>query len=237
MIRRARNTGLSRVVIGSAIVHVLAVGSVAVLAGTGKAMREAPKAVEVKLTRLGKKRPDDYLPRKESAPPPPKKAAPVPVTEKPEPQKKPQTKAPEKKTDPKDRLQNLNRLSNALDRLKKMDEPEGSEEGSEFGNTSEIVDATERARFGAEVQGCLQQNFILEGLSQQEVRNKVAHIIVSVSASGEVKFMEMRKSTGNERLDRQVQNAARRCKKVGPAPESIGNSWSSGILVKFRPDA
>ncbi len=237
MIRRPQYQGLSRVVVASAIVHVVAVGGVAVFAGTGKAMREAPQAVEVKLTRLGKKRPEEFLPRKEAAPPPPKKAAPIPVTEKPEPAKKPETKAPEKQLDPKDRLQNLNRLSNALDRLKNMDEPEGSEDGSEFGNTSEIVDATERARFSAEVQGCLQQNFILEGLSPQEVRNKVAHIIVSVSAGGEVKFLEMKKSTGNDRLDRQVQNAARRCRKVGKAPESIGNSWSSGILVKFRPDA
>ena len=99
------------------------------------------------------------------------------------------------------------------------------------------MEATERARFTAEVQGCLKRNFILEGLSSDQDRGKVAEIKVSISASGVVQYLGMKKSTGNERLDRQVQNAARRCKKVGPAPKSIGNSWAAGVLVKFRPDA
>ncbi|MEO1482957.1 MAG: hypothetical protein AAFU77_12695 [Myxococcota bacterium] len=219
----------------SAIVHIAGVAAVA-LGGTGRSMAEPPKAVEVKLTRLGKKRPDDYLPRKKTPPPPPEKAAPAPVAEaKPNPAPKP--KVPEK-ANAKDRLNNLNRLSSALDRLKKMDEPEeGSETGSEFGNTSELVEATERSRFIAEVQGCLKSNFILEGLSDAEVAGKKASIELSINSSGVVRYLGMKKGTGNERLDRQIVNAARRCKKVSPTPKSIGNEWASGVLVNYRPSA
>ncbi|MEM6733548.1 MAG: hypothetical protein AAF658_18455, partial [Myxococcota bacterium] len=134
MIVRGSHRGLTRVLIVSGAVHLAAVVAIATLADTGRAMRTPPKAVEVKLTRLGKKRPKEFLPRKQSAPPPPKKTAPTPVVQKSAPNPKPTPEV--KRTDAKDRLKNLNRLSSALDRLKKFDEPEGSEDGSEFGNTS-----------------------------------------------------------------------------------------------------
>ncbi|MEM6533212.1 MAG: energy transducer TonB [Myxococcota bacterium] len=235
MIDQKTHKGLRGVVIASALVHVAGVAAVA-LTGTGRAVAEVPNAVEIKLTRLGKKRPDDYLPRKKTPPPPPEKAAPKPVVDA-KPSTAPKPKVPEKAS-AKDRLQNLNRLSSALDRLKKLDEPEeGSEDGSEFGNTSELVEATERSKFMAEVQGCLKRNFILEGLSNAEVANKAARIELSINGNGVVKYLGMKKGTGNERLDRQIVNAARRCQKVSPTPKSIGNQWASGVLVIYRPSA
>lgn len=230
MIATHSHRGLRRILVLSVMVHGVGLGVLA-LTATGRAA-VVPRAVEVKLTRLGKKRPKDYLPRKESAPPPPKASVPKPVDQtvsKPAPRKK--TPSPTVKDPP----SRVDRLSGALDRLKKLDAPEGDESGSRFGNTSELVQATERAKFVAELKACLQENFVLEGLSTLEVANRVAHVNLSVSASGHVRYLGMKKSTGSERVDRQIINAASRCQKVSAAPKSIGSSWSRGVLVVFRP--
>ncbi|MEM6273649.1 MAG: TonB family protein [Myxococcota bacterium] len=234
MIARHSQAGLRPFLAASAVVHVAVVVLAAMFAGTGRAMEAPPEAVEVKLTRLGKARPKDFLPRKESAPPPPQKVAPKPVETPDPPSSAPKVKAPETA---KERVKNMNRVSNALERLKNMDDPEGDESGSEFGNTGELVDATDRARFVAELRACLQSHFVLEGIATKETAGRIAHVNVSVRQSGEVRFLGLEKSSGDERVDRQIINAARRCKKVGKAPQSIGNSWASGVLVKFRPDA
>lgn len=235
MLQRRRHPGLSLAITLSMVLHGVAVLGIAIYAGTGRAMHTPPEAVEVQLTRLGKQRPEEYMPRKESAPPPPEKAAPTPTEE-----TAPKVKAPPKSKAPetaKEKVPQKNRLSSALDRIKNMDEPEGDESGSEYGNTGELVDATARARFVAELRACLQSHFFLEGVASSAVAGKVAHVRVSVKRTGSVSFLGLDKSSGDERVDRQIVNAARRCKKVGQAPASIGNSWASGVLVKFKPEA
>lgn len=235
MIGKGTDTkNLTLAIIGSVLAHVGVIAIVAV-ASSGRAMKPVPEAVSVKLTRLGKERPKEWLPRKESKPPPPTKQAKTPVLKETKPTPKPTPKPPKKAETTKDKVQNLNRLSNALERLKKYDEPEGAADGSEFGNTSELVDATERAKFIAEVQSCLQRNYSIEGLSADQVSNMSATVQLTIARDGSVTLVGISKSSGDERFDRQVENAARRCKKVSPTPPSIGDAYAAGVNVVFRP--
>ena len=85
--------------------------------------------------RLGEKRPEHLLPRKdEGAPPPPAKPAPVAAPAAAAAPAQPSPKLPSAK----ERIAELSKVSDALARLKKKVAPAGDPEGSPDGEVSDI---------------------------------------------------------------------------------------------------
>jgi TonB family protein len=232
--RRRKSTTMSRAIMMSVIAHV---GSVIVALLTIKAAhsrKPAQNVIVTELVRLGKERPKDLLPRKEEPPPPPEKADPPPQTAPtdPPPQTKPQ---PPKDATPsaKDRLSQMSKVQNALDRLKNQEEPEGREDGSQYGTVSKALAGNKAA---SEVHACMKAHWTIPGMSAAQVAGKSAKIAVSLQKDGRITDIEITKSSGDQRFDSAVKNAAQSCGKVSPPePEVAEQLRRDGIELTFIP--
>lgn len=222
------------VVMTSVALH-FAVGAAVFFAVTWNARARKPiqNVITTELVRLGKERPKDFLPRKEEPPPEPTRADPPPQTTPTDPP--PQTKpTPPKDAAPsaKDRLSQLSKVQNALDRLKTEEEPEGREDGSQYGT---VAKALAGATYFSEVQACMRAHYSIEGMSQAQVAGKKATVLVRIEKNGTIRDVELGKGSGDARFDQNVMRAAKRCDRVAPPPaEYAAQLRSDGLEVNFE---
>lgn len=243
--------GLKRLLIGSIMAH-LVVGA-ACIALVGFSGDAKPKTVIVtKLVRLGKKRPDDMLPRllKEKPPAP---AAKAPAPKKPEPAPKPvkkviPVKKPEasKPTKPKptqesalNRARKMSNVSSALDRLRSAkgeEEPEGDPQGSNRGTVSDLSLAILGNKYMTEIYDCLQSVWNVEGLYESQTAGLSAKIGIWVSSRGKFVRHQIEGSSGVASFDRAVEKAVQKCGGVSPPPKAIRKMVTrDGVEIEFRP--
>lgn len=244
--------GLKQLILGSLGIHVLIV--VVAVASLGFTRNDKPKNVVVtKLVRLGKKRPDDMLPRllKEKPPAPAKKK---PAPKKPEPKakpaekiipiKKPEASKPKKTPPPStesalDRARKASSVSSALDRLRSAkgeDEPEGDPEGSNQGKVSDLSKAILGNKYMTEINNCLQSVWNVEGLSESQTAGLSANVGIWVSSRGKFVRHQIERSSGVPAFDRAVEKAVQKCGGVSPPPNAIRKLVSrDGVEIEFRP--
>ena len=243
--------GLKRLMLGSLALHIsLGVILVAVL---GHAQNPEPKNVVItKLVRLGKKRPDNMLPRllKEEPPAPtakktaPKKPEPKPVEKvipikKPDAPKQPKAKKEPPKENALDRARKMSNVSSALDRLRSAKgekEAEGDPEGSKKGTVSDLSLAILGNKYMTEISDCLQSVWNVEGLSESQTAGLSAKIGIWVSSRGKFVRHQIEGSSGVAAFDRAVEKAVQKCGGVSAPPRDIRNVVSrDGIEIVFRP--
>lgn len=243
--------GLKRLLLGSLILHL----SLGLILATvlGHAQNPEPRNVVItKLVRLGKKRPDDMLPRllKEEPPAPaakkpaPKKPEPKPV-EKVIPIKTPDApkKAKPKKEPPKEnalnRARKMSHVSSALDRLRSAKgekEAEGDPAGSQKGTVSDLSLAILGNKYMTEISDCLQSVWNVEGLSESQTAGLSAKIGIWVSSRGKFVRHQIEGSSGMAAFDRAVEKAVQKCGGVSAPPRAIRKVVSrDGIEIVFRP--
>ena len=226
---------LGAAILGSAIVHVLAVAVIVFAGRLGHTRKPVQNVITTELVRIGKERPKDLLPRKEEPPPEPEKAQPPPQDQPkpdPAPHEKPQPQ-PDAKPSAKDRLAALSKVQNALDRLKTEEEPEGREDGSQYGTVSKALAGNKLA---SEVVACMKANWTLPGMTAAQVAGKSAVIAVSVQRDGRLSDLDITKSSGDARFDAAVKAAALKCGKVSAPPAEIAEQMrKDGFEVTFTP--
>ncbi|HSI05875.1 MAG: TonB family protein [Myxococcota bacterium] len=232
--RRRASTTLGRAITVSVIAHVGVVIVALITIKSAHSRKPAQNVIVTELVRLGKERPKDLLPRKDEPPPPPEKAEPPPQTKPTDPP--PQTKpTPPKDATPsaKDRLSQLSKVQNALDRLKNQDEPEGREDGSQYGTTNKALAGNKLA---SEVYACMKAHWDLLGMSPAQAAGRSAKIAISVQKDGRLSDLEITKSSGDQRFDSAVKNAAQKCGRVSPPDAEIAEqARKDGFEVTFTP--
>jgi TonB family protein len=236
MMRDGVTRGLLWTFVGSGAAHLVAIIVVAIAASGASHSHKPPQTVlTTKLVRLGKKRDEDLLPRKPTAPPPPpKKAAPV---QPPEPDAAPE---PARVRSAEDRLKEMSRVSDALNRLKtkKADEEvEGDPEGSPTGEATSITEALARNRYASEIHDCVDAHYEIKGIPRRKVAGKSAVVFVRVREDGRLTDFRVLKSSGLPQVDRAVRDAIKLCGKVSPpAEEFAAELRNEGIEFEFRVD-
>ncbi len=221
--------GLRLTLIGSAVFHVLVVvGLVIATTGTSYSSDRVETVITTRLVRLGKQRPKELLPRKPRPPPPAPKRSVVIEGAETEPAK-PQPK----------RTNDRNRLTSALDRMKKYsdEEPEGLEDGSPDGTVSDLTKALIGNKYGTEIATCIGKHYNMEGIAPGRVAGKTATVFVRVAADGRFADFKLEQGSGEKRADRAVERAIKRCGKVSPPPAEIRDQVvRDGIEVVFPMD-
>ncbi len=200
-------------VLASVAVHV-ALGVVAV-ARRQPALDVYQTPIVAKLVRLGPKKPEEYLPRKEAAPPPaPAPAAPAaPIAAAPSP-KAPQPgrqTAPAPKAAP---AAGGSRLASVLDRMQKevAQSRWGDPNGDPAGDAEE---GTEGDRYVALVRSAIKTNY------QNYVRvpgSLKAVIVLYLEADGRISTWRFQTKSGNDACDGAIDRAVRRTTRLPPPP-------------------
>lgn len=225
---------MSRAIVGSIVLHAGVIVAVVLTMNMHASARKPQKVIVTELVRLGKERPKDLLPRKEAPPPEPTRVDPPPQTapSDPAPHEKPQ---PPKDAAPsaKERLSQLSKVQNALDRLKNEEEPEGKADGSQYGT---VARALEGNKVASEVAACMHAHWTIPGVSMAQVAGKSADIAVTVDRNGAIGNFEILRSSGDPRFDSAVRGAATSCGKVSPPAAEIADQMrKDGIQITFTP--
>jgi colicin import membrane protein/protein TonB len=198
--------------------------------------------IVAKLVRLGEKRPQEWLPRKEAAPPPapagPKVAvpaapvAPPPRPAAPSPHAKPALPARAAATSP--AAGSGASLSSILSKVqrdadeKRWGDPEGHPEGdSDTGEGDQylaLVDRALRANYKAPVTIPERERLYLE-----------ANVVLWVEPDGRIVRWRQERSSGNAAFDAAVERTLRGTARVPPPPENMREALrNAGIQLVFR---
>ena len=188
------------------------------------------KPIVARLVRLGEKRPEVYLPRKEELPPePPAAAVPIPTPAAPpapaSPAKGPATATPRR--DP---------LANALERIKRqtaLSEPTwGDPSGDPEGTSAE---ANEGDRYLALVTRALQANYRLPStLSESERLYLRATVVLVVEPDGSISSYRFERRSGNASFDDALDRAIRQTRLPPPPAELRLRYRTVGLGVNWH---
>ncbi len=238
MRRQGLPKGLQRLLLVSAMAHVLLVAGV-VVAGQFSA-RPPPSTpqhfIPTKLVKLGKKRAKHLLPKVNRRPPPPPKpdvrlAPPSPTAPK-------TTARPQDAISALDRAKNLNRVSSALDRLRKTsdNEQDGDPEGVEEGEVSDASLAIAGSKYATEIYRCIKKHYSIEGVDKNKIGNRQASVLVKIHADGRLFGTKLIEKSGLGAIDRAVEKAVKSCGKVSKPPELLRAVVATdGIEIIFKP--
>lgn len=197
------------------------------------------KPIVAKLVRLGEKRPENLLPRKEEAPPPPApapKAAPPVVAPNAKaapvlPGAKPKTAAAASEAgkaggDP------LSRVMSRMEKEKAEEEPQwGDPTGDPEGDASE---AGEGDRYLALVQRAIRANFRLPAtIPERERLHLRATVILLLEPTGAIRDFKIVKRSGNAEFDDAVERSARWGRLPPPPPALAERYRRDGIQVEY----
>ncbi|MEM1022612.1 MAG: TonB C-terminal domain-containing protein [Myxococcota bacterium] len=231
---RPRNEGFAYVVSGSAVLHgLLIVASIAF-----SQWRPAPAfqdALPVELVQLGKPRDPNLLPRKVRRPPPPESKPAVVGQDTPQPdavpveakQTPPKTTQP-RKTSPKlsDAARQLLGASDSRldDAFAKIEEPEGSPEGFEEGNTTDPN--AQGDVYAARVQAAMKAAYKLPStISPLERASLRAQFRVWIGASGQVLRYEVVEAHSNQQFIGAITGMLKTVKLPAP-PSEIASAYA-----------
>ncbi len=214
------------------------------LAAWGISRRPAPeidlnqKPIVARLVRLGEKRPQEYLPRKEAAPPPaPPAPAAAPVLPAPAIAAKPARPAPgapPPKPAPSSTGRSGTTLASVLSKVQKDVEQErwGSPDGDPAGDSET---GTEGDRYLALATRELQSNYILpKTISQTESLHLAATVVLLIDASGRIVGHTFERRSGNPAYDSALERAVQSSKLPPPPPALRERFRTQGLGVNFH---
>ena len=203
------------------------------------------RPIVAKLVRLGEKRPQQFLPRKEEAAPPPAAAVPVPVpAQKPQPpappaapvaQAKPTAPAP-KAPAPK-AAGKSDVLASVLSRVRRdkaLSEPAyGDPQGDPLGDASE---ASAGDQYLALVERSLRESYVLPAtISDRDRLHLKATVILYIDADGQVLRYTFESKSGNGAFDAALDRAIRAA-RIPPPPNDLRKKYrNEGLGVVYRP--
>jgi TonB family protein len=244
-----RSTALGRFIGLSVAAHVAVVAVGVALA----ALHQPPrvdlnqKPITASLVRLGKKRDEKLLPRKEELPPPPKevKAPEPPAPEAPPP---PPTKAaavavpdlapaPKQKAQPGEKTGEDRRkqLFSAFDKLAKAapsdEEPEGEEDGDPMGDAARA----EGERYFGMLRAQVTRFYTLSNAIPEDERQRLrALVTIRIGRRGELLNVELAKESDNEQFNSAVLAAVKRAAPFSPPPAHLLEMVQGGISLNFK---
>ncbi|HSM92298.1 MAG TPA: energy transducer TonB [Anaeromyxobacteraceae bacterium] len=236
-------------VLVSALVHAGLAGW-AVARRAGPEIDLAQKPIVAKLVRLGEKRPENLLPRKEAEPPP--AAAPEPKTAPaptPAPVAAPAAKAapvldatkvkakpapPSPKVEGKAGGDPLARVMSRMERDKSAEAPRwGDPGGDPEGDASE---ASEGDRYLALAQRALKANYSAPAtIPLKERLHLRATVLILVEANGTIRDARIAKRSGNDAFDASVERSALATRLPPPPAQFKDRYRRDGILVEYTP--
>jgi colicin import membrane protein/protein TonB len=231
-------------VLVSVALHAVFVGAGA-LARPGPLVSLEQKPIVAKLVRLGEKRPEQWLPRKDAAPPPPAAAAAVPVPAPatpeavaPRPAATPSAKAPPATPHPPAAAsaRASDTLSRTMSRLGKEQKAERESWGDPSGSPDGVsVDGTEGDRYLGLVTQALQSSYRLPAtISEQERRHLQAIVVITIEPDGRVSSFRFERKSGNAAFDQALERAVRES-RLPPPPQELRQRYRTvGLGVNFK---
>lgn len=242
-----RRERLWPVVLVSAAVHAGAI-AFAFLYQPAPRVDLSQKPIVAKLVRLGEKRPEQWLPRKEEAPPAPA-AAPEPAPAPPQAAEPPKTvppaapmAAPVRPTPgPRARVRGptaggTDVLSSVLSRVKReqsLSEPQwGDPDGDPRGDSAEGAGD----QYLALVERSLRESYVLPAtLSDADRVRLQATVVLYIEPDGRVARFAFEKRSGSPAFDDALERAIRAARLPPPPAELRGRYRSEGLGVVYRP--
>ncbi len=195
------------------------------------------KPISAKLVRLGKKRDEKLLPRKETQPPPPPKTREVPVpVPAPTPDKPavPTKPAPQAKPEP--AVDHRKSVFDAFAKTAaKPEELEGDPDGDPEGDAS---DAEEGERYFGLILAKARRNYgITKTIAPQELVRLKAEVVLYINATGElIRDPVIQATSGNEQFDQDVVMALKKAAPFGPPPQHLAATLKSvGVAIVATP--
>lgn len=227
-------------------------GAVAFLVRPPAIVNLDQKPIVAKLVRLGEKRPEQWLPRRdvppaEAAPRAPD-AVPVPVPAPPAPAERtvalPAPKVAPPKTPPPPRPASAttggkgsDALSRALEKVKNDDKLASKERWGDPGGIpdGDATDGTEGDRYLGLVTQALQSSYRLPAtISEQERLHLNAIVIITIEPDGRVASFRFERRSGNAAFDQALERAVRESRLPPPPPELRQRYRTVGLGVNFK---
>ncbi len=214
------------------------------LAAWGISRRPAPeidlnqKPIVARLVRLGEKRPQEYLPRKEAAPPPaPPAPAAAPVLPAPATAArpaKPAPGAPPARPAPSSTGRSGTTLASVLSKVQRQQAEEqwGDPDGDPAGDSDT---GSEGDRYLALVRRELTANYVLpKTISQTEKLHLAATVVLVIDASGRISGHTFERRSGNSAYDAALERAIQSSRLPPPPPALRERFRSVGLGVNFH---
>lgn len=224
-------------VLVSALVHG-GLAAWALVRRTGPELEYGQKPLVAKLVRLGEKKPESFLPRKEAEAPPP-----APAPSPPAPAVAPSTKsaltAPKAKSAPAAPVNGaaggdpLARVMSRLQRDKAAEAPRwGDPTGDPTGDASE---AGEGDRYLALAVRALQENYRIPAtISERDRLHLHATVVLFVEPNGTIRDFRFEKRSGNDSFDAALERAIR-ATRLPPPPTPMKDPYRRvGLGVNFH---
>ncbi len=196
-----------------------------------------PQPIKASLVRLGKKRHEQLLPRKDEPPPPPpaaEKAAPAPPAEKAVAIPSKDAKPEKKSADSRGALDAKKSLFTALNNAgAKAADVEGEETGDKDGDSAK----QEGERYFGLLSAVVKRNYdVSDTIPEAERRTLRATVVIKLGATGELLDVDLSKGSGNELFDAAVLGAVKKAAPFGPPPDHLRDSLKkSGVALVFSP--
>ena len=199
--------------------------------------------IKASLVRLGKKRDDKLLPRKEVEPPPaPKKVeevavpAPAPAdtaVKIPTKETKPEKASDSKKEGPKDTKKSLFDAFAKGGAQAKPEELEGEEDGDPNGEAAK----QEGERYFGMLKGVVKRNYdVSNTIDEAERRRLRAQVVLSIGPAGELIDVSISVASGNETFDSAVIGAVKKTAPFTAPPEHLRETLKKdGVAIVFTP--
>ncbi len=232
-------------VLASALVHVAIFGWALTHRAGPELDLGGQKPIVAKLVRLGEKRPENLLPRKEAeAPPPPAPASSAPPVAAAPPAAKsvpvaaatkakpPPAAAPA--SDGKPGGDPLARVMSKLQKEKTAEEPRWGDPGGD--PEGDAAEAGEGDLYLAKAQRALKANYRAPAtIPMKERLHLRATVLIHVDSKGVIRDARIAKSSGNDAFDASVMKSALETRLPLPPPEFQDRYRRDGILVEYTP--
>ncbi len=193
------------------------------------------KPIVAKLVRLGEKRPEEWLPRKEAPPPPPAPPAPVPVSA---PiaaaQPRPTAPAPSAKPAPAKPPAPSASLSSILSKVQRQvnERRYGSPDGDAAGDSEQ---GSEGDRYLALVTNALQAVYRVPAtISERERMHLRATVVLYIEQSGKVSRYRFESRSGNNAYDMALERAIKEARLPPPPAEVRERYRRDGFGINFH---
>lgn len=187
------------------------------------------KPIVASLVRIGKKRDEKLLPRKEETPPPEEAKVPIPTPDvkTPPPPSKPTAKADKP---PPDKRKSL---FDALNKAAKPDEPEGDENGDPNGDSAK----QEGERYFGIIKSAVRRFYDVSNTIPEAERIRLsADVVIRLDAEGGLIDVHLAKASDNAVFNDAVVGAVKKAAPFGPPPPALkGPLKKDGVQLRFTP--
>ena len=192
------------------------------------------KPMVAHLVRLGEKKPEKMLPRKDpNTPPPEPEATPIPTKATPATNDPPKPKPP-KAAPQKDLKKDLFAAFDKNRPVTKPDAVSGQADGDAAGD---VDTASEGERYYGTVSARVKRNYdVSSAIADNERVRLQATVILWISSDGQVIKTDFQSKSGNDLFDSAVLAAVQKASPFPPPPEFLRvNLAKQGVALKFRP--